>query len=127
MTSNIEFLGAFPIGSTDIMALPVKEVGPAVAFYTRVLGFELVERHENRATLRRGTATIGISENKDDPEQASCYLSVKSIEAFREEMVATGIEPSALRIDAHNGKRFRVFFAKEPYGVCFCFGEEIAP
>ena len=34
--------GAYPISGEDLMALPVKEIGPAVEFYRTVLGFDLV-------------------------------------------------------------------------------------
>jgi hypothetical protein len=115
-----------PIGDTDTNALPVKAIGPAVGYYTQVLGFTLLSREEQRATLRRDDAQIGLAVNGADPEQASCYFAVSDVEALRRELEAKGIEPSPLRVDEYNGKRYRVFFAQEPYGVCFCFGQEIA-
>ena len=48
---------------------------------------------------------------------------VGDVEQLREELAARGIEPSPVRLDEHGGKQYRVFFAKEPYGVCFCFGQ----
>jgi hypothetical protein len=48
---------------------------------------------------------------------------VRDVEALYQELEAKGIEPSALRVDEHEGKKYRVVFAKEPYGVCFCCGQ----
>ena len=120
---SLVFRGVYPIGDSKPDALPVKEIGPAVGYYTRVLGFTAVEKTAKRATLRRDEATIGLAVSGDDPEQASVYFDVSDVEALRRELEATGIEPTALRVDEYGGKRFRMFFAKEPYGVCFCFGE----
>ena len=44
MPGRVFFRAAGPIGETDIDALPVKEIGPAVGYYTRCLGFTLVSR-----------------------------------------------------------------------------------
>jgi lactoylglutathione lyase len=118
------FNGAFPIGDTNVNALPVKELGPAIGYYTQVLGFTLVSR-DKIAVLKRNEATIGLEVNDADPEQASCYFSVSDVEALRDELAAKGIEPSEIRVDNHGGKSYRVFFAKEPYGVCFCFGQAV--
>ena len=123
MPEAITFENVYPIGDTRTDALPTKALGPAIGYYTQVLGFSLVEKQENRATLRRDAVTIGLEVNADDPEQASCYFAVSDVEALRVELEAKGIEPSPLRLDTHNSKKYRVFFAKEPYGVCFCFGQ----
>jgi len=101
------------------------KLGPAIGYYTQVLGFSVVSKDERTALLRRDAATIGLALNGADPEQASCYFDVADVDSLREELGAKGIEPSALRTDEYNGKRFRVFFAKEPFGVCFCFGEPV--
>src|SRR5579859_756060 len=121
--ASATFKSVSPIGDTDTNALPVKELGPAIGYYTRVLGFSLASRENDRATLRRDAVEIGLAKNGSDPEQASCYFGVSDVEALRAELDAKGIEPSALRTDEWGGKHFRVFFAKEPYGVCFCFGQ----
>ena len=121
--STVAFQGAFPI-SGDVNAIPVKEIGPAVGYYVHVLGFKVVNRDQSRATLRRGDATIGLAAGSGaDPEQVSVYFSVSDVEALHTELQAMGIEPSDVRDDQHDGKQYRVFFAKEPYGVCFCFGQ----
>ncbi len=123
MSEKAVFKGAYPIGDTDTQALPVKDLGPAIGYYTQVLGFSVVAKGEDTAVLRRDEAQIGLAKNGQDPEQASCYFSVSDVEALRRELDAKGIEPSAIRVDEHQGKHYRVFFAKEPYGVCFCFGQ----
>ena len=123
MTTQAKFNGAFPIGDTDVNAIPVKEIGPAVGYYTQVLGFSAKERNAKRATLTRDDVTIGLEVNAADPEQASVYFSVSDVDALRQELAAKGIEPSEIRTDNHDGKTYRICFAKEPYGVCFCFGQ----
>lgn len=117
------FNGAYPIGDTNVNALPVKELGPAIGYYTQVLGFTLVSC-DTVAVLKRDEATIGLAVNGADPEQASCYFAVSDVEKLRKELSAKGIEPTEIRVDRHGGKSYRVCFAKEPYGVCFCFGQE---
>jgi len=123
MSGETVFKGVYPIGDTDTSALPVKDLGPAIGYYSQVLGFELVSKEGGKAVLRRNDAEIGLAVNGHDPEQASCYFSVSDVDALRRELDAAGIEPSAIRVDEHQGNRYRVFFAKEPYGVCFCFGQ----
>jgi lactoylglutathione lyase len=123
MPSSVIFKAVYPIGDTDTDTLPVKAIGPAVAFYSQVLGFSLVAKDRTSAALKRDDARIGLAVNGRDPEQASCYFEVGNVEALRRELDAKGIEPGDLEVQEHEGKHFRVFFAKEPYGVCFCFGE----
>ena len=123
MSDPVVFKGVYPIGKTDPGALPVREIGPAVGYYTQVLGFSVVSREGDTAVLRRDEVQIGLARNGEDPEQASCYFSVSDVEALRRELEARGIDPSPLRVDEHGGQKYRVFFAKEPYGVCFCFGQ----
>jgi lactoylglutathione lyase len=123
MSQSVVFKGAYPIGDTDTNALPVKEIGPAVGYYTQVLGFSLVTKDPRSAVLKRDEAQIGLAVNGQDPEQASCYFAVSDVEALRRELEAKGIQPGDVRVQEHGGNRYRVFFAKEPYGVCFCFGQ----
>ena len=52
-----------PIGDTDTDALPVKELGPAVGYYTQCLGFSLVSKNGSTARLRRGDVEIGLAVN----------------------------------------------------------------
>ena len=125
MPNHVTFAGAYPIGDTNIQALPVKELGPAIGYYTQVLGFAVTEKTDRTARLQRDAAQIGLTLHGGDPEQASCYFAVSDVAALREELAAKGIEPSPVRPDQHGGRSLVIFFAKEPYGVCFCFGQEL--
>jgi lactoylglutathione lyase len=126
MPVSVVFKGVHPIGDTDTNALPVRSLGPAIGYYTQVLGFSVVSKEKERAVLQRDEARIGLAVNRQDPEQASCYFNVSDVEALRQELQEKGIEPSAIRVDDYGGKKYRVFFAQEPYGVCFCFGHPIS-
>jgi len=123
ISRNAVFKSVHPIGDTNPDALPAKEIGPAVGYYTQVLGFAVASKERDSAVLRRDDVEIRLAVNGLDPEQASCYFAVSDVEALRRELDAKGIEPSPVAVQEHDGKRYRVFFAKEPYGVCFCFGQ----
>lgn len=125
MSILARFLGVFPIGGTDPLRLPAKEVGPAVAFYVSVLGFSLSERVAKGALLTRDEARIGLEQNEMDPEQASVYFEVESVDALHAELKTKLIEPTDIMLNKHGENEYRVFFAKEPYGVCFCFGQKL--
>ena len=103
----------------------MRELGPAIGYYTQVLGFSVVSKAEGSALLRRDDVTIGLAVDGSDLEQASCYFDVEEVTTLRAELEAKGIEPTPERVDENDGKRYRVFFAKEPYGVCFCFGQPV--
>jgi hypothetical protein len=121
MPQNVFFKAVGPIGKTDTNALPVKELGPAVGYYTQCLGFSLVSKERTTAVLKRDDVQIGLAVNGQDPEQASCWFSVGNVDALWHELDAKGISPGIIDEQEFDGKRYRVFFAKEPFGVCFCF------
>ena len=123
MLEKATFKGVYPIGDTDVTALPVRSIGPAIGYYTQVLGFSVVSADEQTTVLQRDAVEIGLAVNGTDPEQASVYFAVSDINALRRELDEKGIRPSAIRVDEHEGKKYRVCFAQEPYGVCFCFGQ----
>ena len=54
---SLRYQGAFPIGDTEVNALPVKSVGPAVGYYVHVMGFAVESREGKKAILRRDDAT----------------------------------------------------------------------
>ena len=68
MPVRVFFRVAGPIGETDIDAPPVKEIGPAVGYYTQCLGFALVSKDRTTARLRRDDVEIGLAVNGRDPE-----------------------------------------------------------
>ena len=70
---------------------------------------------------------LGLAVNGRDPEQASYWFSVGDVDALWHELDAKGIEPGIIDEKEYDGKPYRVFFAKEPYGVCFCFTQPLEP
>ena len=125
MLSSIFFKASGPIGDTDIRALPVKEIGPAVGYYTQCLGFTLVSKDGTTARLRRDDVEIGLAVNGQDPEQASCWFSVGDVDALWREYEEKGIGLGIIDEQEFDGEPYRVFFAKELYGVCFCFTQPL--
>ena len=117
--------GYCSIGETDIDALPVREIDPAIGYYTQCLGFTLLSKDRATAVLRRDDVQIGLAVNGRNPEQASCWFSVGDVDALRQEYEAKGIGPGTIDEQEYDGKPYRVFFAKEPYGVCFCFTQPL--
>lgn len=126
MPHSVIFRSVSPIGNMKTEALPVQEIGSAIDFYTHALGFTLVTQEGDKATLKRDEAVIGLAVNGEDPEQASCYFNVSDVNALHQELAAAGMDTSDLRTETHEGKSYRVFFAREPYGVCFCFGQPVS-
>lgn len=124
--AELRFTSVGNIGEGGPDAIPVRQIGASTGYYVYVLGFEVVERTETTAKLRRDDATIGLAVNGQDPEQASIYFGVNDVDALHRELTEKGIAPSPIRTDTHGGKTYRVTFAQEPFGVCFCFGQEVA-
>lgn len=125
MSRGVFFRATGPIGDTDTNALPVREIGPAVGYYAQCLGFTLVSKDQTTARLRRDDVEIGLAVNGRDPEQASCWFSVGDVDALHREYKAKEIGPGAIDEQEYDGKPYRVFFAKDPYGVCFCFTQPL--
>ena len=121
MSQSVFFKAVGPIGDTDPNALPVKEIGPAVGYYTQCLGFLLVSKDRTTAVLKRDDVQIGLAVNGRDPDQASCWFSVNDVDALWHEFDSKCIAPGIIDEQEYDGKPYRVFFAKDPYGVCFCF------
>jgi predicted enzyme related to lactoylglutathione lyase len=126
-----QFTSVHPISNEDTNALPVREIGPAVAFYQNVLGFSVVSQDDTKATLKRDAVQIGLVRKPDHKweEAGSCYFAVGDVEALREELKGKGAKPGAIEIQEHGGKRYRLFFVREcdmlesHDGYCFCFGQ----
>src|ERR1700730_9177794 len=110
MSESVFFKAVGPIGDTDINALPVKEIGPAVGYYTQCLGFTLVSKDRTTAVLRRDDVQIGLAVNGQDPEQASCWSSVGDVDALWREYEARGIGPGIIDEQEYDGRPYRVFF-----------------
>jgi hypothetical protein len=125
MARNIVFEAVGPIGETDIHALAVKEVGPAVGHDTQCLGFTHVSRDRTAAVRRRDQVQIGPAVNGRDPKLASCWFSVGGVDALRREHEAKVLGPGIVDEQRYDGMPCRVFFAKEPYGVWSCFTQPL--
>src|SRR3954471_19150357 len=107
MAQSLVFTAVHSIGDTDTNALPVKEIGPAVGYYTQCLGFSLVSRDKTTARLRRDEGEIGLAVNGRDPEQASCWFSVGDVDALWSEYEAKGIGPGVIDNQEYGGKPLR--------------------
>jgi catechol 2,3-dioxygenase-like lactoylglutathione lyase family enzyme len=118
--------GAYPISGEDLMALPVRAIGPAVEFYRTVLGFDVVSSDESTAVLQRDSAVIGLVRKPDHrPEEAGSFaFGVTDIDAHHRELDGRGLDLGGLRTDEWGGRTYRVFFLREAEnGYCFCFSE----
>ena len=125
MSERVRLTGVSPIGDTNPQDMPVTDLEEAITFYRDTLGFTLAARSSDpvpSATMARDGVTLRFAENGGDPGDASCYISVEDVDRARAEMEAGGMVPSPTRVDEHGGKRYRVFFIKDPQGLCYCVG-----
>ena len=121
-----QFNAVYPISGEDLSALPVKAIGPAVAFYQSVLGFSAVAADEATATLQRDDVRLGLVRKPDHkPEEAgSCAFAVADLDALHRELDGRGLDLGGIRIDEWDGKKYRVFFLREAEnGYCYCFSQ----
>jgi len=126
MTEKMRFKAVYPIGDTDPNQLPVRDLAEAVSYYQQVLGFQVKSRQDGphpAATLARDGIEIGLTMNGGDPEQASCYIAVNDINLAFQELQAKELDLSEIRLDEHEGERYRVFFLRAPDGLCYCLGQ----
>jgi len=121
------YISIHPIVNSDPQDMPVADIDPAVNWYEEKMGFALVGREEQprAARIERDGVVIRLAENGRDPEQASCYIEVDNVEGAREELAAKGVDVSPLRLDNYGGNRYRVFFAKDDDGLCYCLGTRL--
>jgi hypothetical protein len=120
--------GVYPISGEDLSALPVRAIGPAVAFYRDVLRFTVVSQDEERATVHRDDARLGLVRKPDhDPGEAgSCAFGVADLDAMRAELDGRGLDLGGIRTDEWGGKTYRVFFLREAEnGYCYCFSQPV--
>ena len=113
-----------PISDEDANALPVKDIGPAVAFYETVLGFSVVSRDASAAALTRDHVRIGlVRKSGHEPGRAgSLAFAVDDLDAMHRELAANGGSPGEFGTDEWGGKRYRTFFLREDEnGYCYCF------
>jgi predicted enzyme related to lactoylglutathione lyase len=113
-----------PVSDEDASALPVKDLGPAIAFYQAVLGFSVVSRDGSTAVLARDDVRIGLVAHSDhEPRKAgSLAFKVDDLESMHRELEQRGGEPGEFGIDEWGGRSHRTFFLRErTNGYCYCF------
>jgi lactoylglutathione lyase len=113
-----------PVSNEDTMMLPVKELGPAVAYYESVMGFTTVGRDANTAILRRDDAEIGlvVKSGHQPHEAGSLAFKVDDLDALHRELAERGGKPGEFDSEDWGGKQFRTFFMREDEnGYCYCF------
>ena len=121
-----QFNAVYPISGEDLSALPVKAIGPAVAFYQSVLGFTVLASDEATATLQRDDVRLGLVQKPDHKaeEAGSCAFAVADLDALHRELDGRGLDLGGIRIDEWDGKKYRVFFLREAgNGYCYCFSQ----
>lgn len=122
--------GVYPISGEDLSALPVKAIGPAVAFYRDVLGFSVVAQDDTTADVQRDDARLGLVKKPDhNPGEAgSCAFGVTDLDAMHKELGGRGLDLGGIDTQEWGGKQYRVFFLREAEnGYCFCFSQPVAP
>jgi lactoylglutathione lyase len=119
-----QLVAAYPISGEDLLALPVRTLDRAIAFYEAQLGFTVVERETTAATVARDGVRIGLVWRADhEPGQAgSLAVEVDDLDALHRELVESGAQPGAFGVDEWDGRTHRTFFVREDQnGYCYCF------
>jgi catechol 2,3-dioxygenase-like lactoylglutathione lyase family enzyme len=113
-----------PVSDEDTNALPVRNLGSAITFYEKVLGFSVVSLDSGSAVLARDHVEIGIlrKPEHESGQAGSIAFAVDDLEAMRRELEASGGNPGELGLDEWGGKQHRTFFVREAEnGYCYCF------
>lgn len=113
-----------PVSDEDVNALPVKEIGPAVSFYEKLLGFVVVTQDASTAVVRRDDVEVGLVCQPDhDPGKAgSLAFEVDDLDALHRELSAAGGSPGEFDEQEWDDIPYRTFFVREAEnGYCFCF------
>lgn len=127
MVSVVEFQAVAPIGDSDPRSLPVRDLEAALPFYQEALGFTVLARADQphrSATLCRDAVTLALAENGGEPEQASVYIAVSSVDGAHAEFEERHLDISPVRDDRYGGQAYRVFFLRAPDGLCYCLGQQ---
>jgi catechol 2,3-dioxygenase-like lactoylglutathione lyase family enzyme len=121
------FEAAFPYGE-DILALPVKDLDQASAWYTDHFGLREVARRESphpTVILERDGVQIGFATNGLDPGNEGAAILVSDIHRAKEELESRGMTIGDWRVDERDGKKLQVFFVVAPDGLCYYFHQPI--
>lgn len=65
------------------LELFVQDMDQAIAFYTHILGFKLLRREEEYASLRNGIVIIGLGSIVKLPEKSGGYFTRSKLKAAR--------------------------------------------
>ncbi len=121
------FENAFPF-QDDVLALPVKDLDVASAWYCEKFGVTEVSRSDEpnpTVILERDGTRIGFSINGEDPTQDGAAVLVSDIARAREELDVKGVQTANWRIDERDGEKLQVFFVVAPDGLCYYFHQPI--
>lgn len=116
----------------DRMNLPVNDLGAALPFYEKTMGFHVVSRTDTpykSATLARDEIQVGFAENGGDPTQDGCFFEVDDVALAFAELKANGLakEHPDFGWQRHGDVNWKVFFVVAPDGLCYCYGEPQHP
>ena len=129
MSQSPKFVKASPY-QDDVLALPVTNMDDASAWYCKHFGMVEVERADQpipTVILERDGVQIGFAINGGDASQDGAAIKVEHLELLMEELKANGVNVGNSRIDERDGKKFKVFFAIAPDGLCYYFFEALGP
>jgi hypothetical protein len=121
---KVIYKGIYPIGNSNPLDMPVRDIDAAAAWYETNMGFVVEGRDETARTvqIKRDSVVIQLAENRRNPEAESCYIEVSDVETARAELASKGLNLSLLRDDNYGGQTYRVFFVKDEDGLCYCVG-----
>ena len=114
---------AFPFAD-DVLALPVEDIDVAADWYAGRFGLVEVERRNApcpTVIMERDGVRIGFAVNGGDPSQEGAAILVTDIHRARDELQANGVKTANWRVDERDGKKYQVFFAVAPDGLCYYF------
>src|ERR1035437_4352039 len=115
----------------DAMNLPVADVETAVPYYVEKMGFEVVERRDERygrVVIERDGIRMALAENGGDPTQDGCAFEVDDVGALHSEFATNDLNKlGGLEEETRDdGLKYKVFFVIAPDRLCFWFSERIS-
>jgi len=127
MGSTKLYEAAFPYAD-DVLALPVKDVDRASAWYSDAFGLKEIERRDDpvqTVILERDGVRIGFAVNGGDASNDGAAIRVTDIHRARRELEGKGIEIGNWRVDENDGQKLQVFFVIAPDGLCYYFHQPV--
>ena len=127
MTQKPLFKKAWPY-QDDLLALPVGDINKASEWYCRCFGMTEVKRFNDpnpTVILERDGVEIGFSVNRRDAAQDGAAILVTNIHQVQDELEASGVNTTDLKIEERDGEKFQVFFVVAPDGLCYYFHQPL--